>query len=87
MSTPSVSQVEFAAYDAMKEVASSLKAAFPNRAVKATTDVDEQWWIRRAWLVDDAVAAVVNTDLEATRSAAEGLAHRLRERASNPEAA
>ena len=79
MSTAKVPEIEYAAFDAMKEVASSLKAAYLTRAAEAGNDVESQWWIRQNWLVEDMVSGVDNTDLEEIRAAAEFFARLLDE--------
>ena len=77
MSTANVPEIEYAAFDAMKEVASSLKAAYLTRAAEAGNDVESQWWIRQNWLVEDMVSGVDSTDIEAIRAAAALFAQRL----------
>ncbi|TRX59299.1 hypothetical protein [Corynebacterium hiratae] len=77
MSTAKVPEIEYAAFDAMKEVASSLKAACLTRAAEAGNEVESQWWIRQNWLVEDMVGEVDATDIEAIRSAAALFAQRL----------
>ena len=77
MSTAKVPEIEYAAFDAMKEVASSLKAAYLTKAAEAGNDVESQWWIRQNWLVEDIVGEVDATDVEAIRAAAVLFAQRL----------
>ena len=77
MSTAKVPEIEYAAFDAMKEVASSLKAAYLTRAAEAGNEVESQWWIRQNWLVEDMIGEVDATDIEAIRAVAALFAQRL----------
>ena len=85
--TPSVPTIHYAEFDAMKEVASSLKAAYLRRAVEASNDIQRKWWIGQSWMVEDFVAAVNSEDLEETRAMAEFFAAQLDDIESSIEAA
>lgn len=85
--TPSVPTIEYAEFDAMKEVASTLKAAYLRRAVEAANDIQRKWWIGQSWIVDDLVAAVNNEDANEIRATAEFFAGQLGALESSTEAA
>ena len=85
--TPSVPTIHYAEFDAMKEVASSLKAAYLRRAVEASNDIQRKWWIGQSWMVEDFVAAVNSEDLKEIRAMAEFFAAQLDDIESSIEAA
>lgn len=87
MSAPSVPKIQYAAFDAMKEVASSLKAAYLTNAATAESQFNEQWWIRQSWLVDDMIQTIDNTNLSEIRAAADVFSARLRELKAGDKAA
>lgn len=77
MNTPSVPQVEFAAYDAMKEVASSLKAAYFRRSLATENAAEIAYWDAQEDAIDRAIAAVDATSLEQIEATSQFIADLL----------
>ncbi|QPK79127.1 hypothetical protein G7Y31_11660 [Corynebacterium lizhenjunii] len=64
MTKPTVPKIEFAAFDAMCEVASWLKSGFLRRAAAAEKhSIQEGYWIEQARLVNSTMREVDQTDL------------------------
>lgn len=61
---PQVPQVEFAAFDAMKEVASSLKAAYFRRSMETDNRLEIEYWNAQEDFVDNSIKSVDDTNLE-----------------------
>ena len=79
MSTANVPEIEYAAFDAMKEVASSLKAAYFHQQLATDSELEIKYWTAQEDFVQRIVSGVDNTDLEEIRAAAEVFARLLDE--------
>lgn len=79
MSTAKVPEIEYAAFDAMKEVASSLKAAYFRQQLATDSELEIKYWTAQEDFVQRIVSGVDNTDLEEICAAAEFFARLLDE--------
>lgn len=75
--TPSVPTIHYAEFDAMKEVASSLKAAYFRRSLAVESDVEITFWSDLEDMVAQTVRRVDPEDLDDIQSAAKLFARLL----------
>lgn len=68
-------EIQYAAWDAMKEVASSLKATYMERSYVASSKLETHWWMQQIWLVDEGIRQIDNTDLSSIEAATEFFAN------------
>ncbi|WP_165242647.1 hypothetical protein [Corynebacterium lizhenjunii] len=84
MSTPTVPKIEYAAFDAMCEVASSLKAAYMRRAVETDSQMEIDYWVLQRKFVVDAIRATDQTNRDEILRNAHFFATLLKSLNANP---
>lgn len=85
--SPSVPTIEYAEFDAMKEVASTLKAAYFRQSLAATSEVEIAFWSDLEDVIAQTVRRVNPEDLDDIQSAAQLFARLLVQLESTAEAA